>query len=111
MLFADGWFEVDNGTLSETVDFGYIELYGSAPGTWRIDGGIQYYEVAVGDAAFIAGGNTDGDAAHFLVYNSTPINATQLAGEWQFDSFEIEYAISGFGTLTLTVSASSWIED
>lgn len=110
-LFADGWFVVENGIISETIDFGYVELSGSAPGTWEDVRGQRFYEVAAGNAHFVVGGRSGENATSLTAYNSTTIAAIQWAGEWYFGPFDVQYVDPTFGTFTLTVSESIWLEE
>lgn len=111
MLFVDGYFTIDNGTTYVTMDRAYLELSGQAMGTWKnVVGGPTVYEVAAGDAVFIAGGSAGSDSGFLTVSNSTAITAVNLSGEWHFSSFDIQYDDPTYGVFTLTVSGATWVE-
>lgn len=110
-LFVDGYFIIDNGSSAATMDRGYLELSGPARGTWEEFFGVTTYEIAVGDAVFMAGGASDAHTGFLTAYNSTPIKAVYITGEWSFSTFDLEYNDPFYGTFVLTVDASTWLEE
>ena len=88
-----------------------LELIGSTLGARTGSGGGGHYEIAAGDAFFIAAGKGAGEWATLTVSNSTAITATVSGDEWSFGSFSIQYIDDSSKTWTVFAEPSTWLED
>jgi len=111
MLYAEGPLSVTNGAANALIYDARLELAGSAPGTYTTVRGQTYYEVAAGDANFIAIGNADDEWATLPVSNATAITAIESGGEWRIGAFSVEYVDGSSDTWTMTVGNAVWLDN
>ena len=108
ILRAEGDLVLTNGTDTERITDGKIELYTQAQGVISSGATGPLYTIPAHKAQFIVVG-ASGDVASLPLVNTTEISATQTGTGWSFAPFEIEYTDSLSNTWTLTVGTLDWL--